>query len=233
MTRLSMSFGQRVDDGRELTLADVIYRDLRKAIVRGEIRPNQRITEAQLGIEMKVSRTPIREVLQRLANDGLVISLRRRGWQVHEHTAGEIREIFESRAALESYAARLAAARVTPEQLEVIQRTLGERGSGMMGNARHDLVELNDRFHDSVTDAGGNTLLAELVRRSRLYHFNYQLAALYSKKALAQSHTEHQQLVRALRDHDPDAAADAVRRHVESALETVRILRTSPAYAED
>jgi len=105
-----------------------------------------------------------------------------------------------------------------------ITRKLGPAWKQSIGHTATQSVYLH-WMHDSVTDEGGNTLLAELVRRSRLYHFNYQLAALYSKKALAQSHTEHQQLVRALRDHDPDAAADAVRRHVESALETVRILQ--------
>src|SRR3978361_1268708 len=81
------------------------YEENRGAIVEGKIRPNERLIEADLAERLEVSRTPVRESMQRLAADGLVIS-RRRGWAVREHSPQEIQEIYEVRAALEGYAAR-------------------------------------------------------------------------------------------------------------------------------
>src|SRR5579862_6008283 len=94
----------------ERTLSIQTYDELRTAIVQGRIRPNQRLIETELAEEYGVSRTPVRESLQRLAAVGLIVAARR-GWTVREHSLDEIREIYEVRAALEGYAARLAAER--------------------------------------------------------------------------------------------------------------------------
>src|ERR1051326_9590051 len=93
---------------------DGLYERLRHSIVSGELRPSQRVLELELAAQLEVSRTPVREALQRLAGDGLVLS-HRRGWIVREHTALEIKEIYECRMALEGYAARLAARRARPQ----------------------------------------------------------------------------------------------------------------------
>ena len=91
-----------------------IYSRIRSAILRGELRPNEPLIEADLALSLGVSRTPIREGLQRLATDGLIVA-RRRGWAVRDHSEAEIRHIYEVRAALEGYAAWLAAERETPD----------------------------------------------------------------------------------------------------------------------
>src|SRR2546430_2516572 len=93
---------------RGASRSDGVYVQLRRAIVQGQLRPKQRLVEAELAETLEVSRTPIREALQRLALDGLV-SRHRRGWVVREHEADEIKDIYACRAALEGYAARLAA----------------------------------------------------------------------------------------------------------------------------
>src|SRR3954471_15798899 len=93
---------------RSANRTDSVYEQLRSEIVRGQLRPNERLIEAELAERLQVSRTPIREGLQRLAADGLVAS-RLRGWIVYEHTLDQIRDIYETRAALEGFAARLAA----------------------------------------------------------------------------------------------------------------------------
>src|SRR5436190_22723903 len=95
------------------SLTEAIYEQLRSEIVRGQLRPNERLVEAEIAERLQVSRTPVRESLQRLAADGLVVS-RRRGWVVYEHTIDQIRDIYETRIALEGYATRLAAERATP-----------------------------------------------------------------------------------------------------------------------
>ncbi|HZU16794.1 MAG TPA: GntR family transcriptional regulator [Candidatus Dormibacteraeota bacterium] len=205
------------DRSRTTTLADQVYERLRQAIVRGELRPNQRLVEAELAASLNVSRTPIREVLQRLEADGLVVSARR-SWLVREHTADEIRQIFECRMALEGQAARLAATRATPQQLAAIERAAAEVGRVIQDRARR--VEANDRFHELVNRAAANPMLTTLIERSRLYHFNRRLAVLYTEQELSRSQEQHLRLVDALRDRDPDAAERVTREHLETSLQT-------------
>lgn len=196
---------------------DHLYEEIRRAIVQGELRPNQRLVEAELAEMLFVSRTPIREALQRLAIDGLV-SHRRRGWVVREHDASEIQQIYACRAALEGYAARLVALHASEEQLDEIEAILFRVADT---SNRDEMVAVNEDFHEAIIDAAANPLLAELARRSRLYYFNKRVAHLYTEAQAAQSRQQHIRLLQALRDRDPDAAEAVTREHIETALQAI------------
>lgn len=200
-------------------LSEETYLRLRRDIVQGLLRPNERLVEAELAERLAVSRTPVRESLQRLVADGLVVS-RRRGWVVHEHTPDEIRQIYEIRGALEGYAARLAAERATDEQLTRILAAHEENKRSLQTSIK-DMVEENDRFHDAVNAASNNPRLAELIERNRLYFFNYNLASLYSQEELSGSVAQHEEMVRALLDRNAHQAEVLTRKHVHDALALV------------
>ncbi len=215
-----MSEAKRMgEEGDSDSLSEATYRRLRFDIVRGLLRPNERLIEAELAERLTVSRTPVRESLQRLAADGLVVS-RRRGWVVYEHTPDEIREIYEIRSALEGYAAGLAAERATEEHLLEIAKILQE-SVDIARVPRQRMVEVNDRFHDAIIEASGNRRLAEEIRRNRLYYFNQRLANLYSDEEVSTSRAQHDQIVRAILDRDSREAEEITRSHVRHALETI------------
>src|SRR3954469_10671867 len=139
--------------------SDGIYERLRLAIVTGQVRPNERLIEVELAQQLEVSRTPIREGLLRLAAEGLVIS-RRHGWVVREHTRNEIRSIYETRAALEGYCARLAAERATDAELKAIASLHRDNTAGLTVAARRNtLVDINEEFHDAIVHAAQNERL--------------------------------------------------------------------------
>ena len=92
------------------SLTSDAYHRLRTEIIQGKIRPNERLIAADLAERLAISRTPVREALQLLASEGLVVGVKR-GYVVRDHTAAEIRQIYEVRAALEGMAARLVAER--------------------------------------------------------------------------------------------------------------------------
>lgn len=206
--------GSRKDRNKS-TMASIACEALRERIVEGHFRPNQRLVEAELGELLNMSRTPIREALRLLAVDGLTYP-EHAGWVVREHTPAEIAEIFETRAALESHSARLAAARATDEQLENIRIALNEN-DGKFDLDRSVLVKVNSLFHDSVAVAAANPMLMNLATKSRYYFFNVRLAKLYTDEELRKTHEEHREIYHALTERDSDRAADAVRRHVEFA----------------
>lgn len=197
--------------------SDYLYEQLRRAITQGELRPNQRLVETELAEMLAVSRTPVREALQRLAMDGLV-SRRRRGWVVREHNATEIEQIYACRAALEGYAARLVALYATDSQLDEISGILFSVSDT---SNRDEMVAVNEHFHEAIIDAANNPLLSQLARRSRLYYFNKRVAHLYTDVEATQSRSQHIRLLEALRDRDPDAAEAITREHIATALQAI------------
>lgn len=187
------------------SLGDGVYQRLRTAIIRGDLRPNERLVEADLAAWLEVSRTPVRECLQRLVTERLVAN-RRRGWVVHEHSIEEIREIYGLRAALEGYAAQLAARQASRSQVDRIMALARIDPAIYADPPRRGLVEYNQEFHDTVVESCGNARLAEAIRRSREYYFNYRIAAVYTAGEVADGIAGHQAIGQAIRRQDGDAA---------------------------
>jgi DNA-binding GntR family transcriptional regulator len=195
-------------------LGSTAYRRLRWDIVHGVLRPNEALIEGELSERLGISRTPVRESLQRLADDGLIV-MRRRRWYVYEHTAEEIREIYEIRAAQEGFAARLACERATDEQIAEIAAAATEVDQA----GTDDRVAANDAFHDLLNAACGNRRLVELIGKSRLFHFNRRLANAYSPDQRTRSSAQHQAIVDAFIARDPATAEALVREHVLDAAD--------------
>ena len=201
------------------TRSDGVYERLREAIVTGRVRPNERLVETELADWLKVSRTPIRESLNRLAVEDLVMS-RRRGWVVREHSGDEIRQIYETRAALESYCARLAAERASEAQLAEIA-SLHRDNKGISTSSREHLVNVNDRFHDAIISAAQNERLFYMVRKNRTYYFNFRIAELYSDEETQAALAGHEAIVCCLLDRDPNRAEHEMRAHIDAALKVI------------
>jgi DNA-binding GntR family transcriptional regulator len=197
-----------------------VYEQLRTAIVQGTIRPNERLIETELAERLEVSRTPVRESMLRLAGDGLITN-HRRGWVVREHSSDEIREVFEVRAALEGFAARLAADRATDEELVMIAKIHQDYIDSVSNTARGELLEHNDAFHDAVIAAARNQLLAERIHANSQYYFIHRIAGFLSDEEVRNSIEGHGRLVDALSDRDPAAAESAARTAVFEGLAKV------------
>ncbi|MDI1464991.1 GntR family transcriptional regulator [Catellatospora sp. KI3] len=197
------------------TLSDNVYRWLRDQIVLGKLGPNEPLVEAAIAEKLQVSRTPIRESMQRLAADGLIVSHRRR-WIVRQHDRDEIVAIYEVRMALESFAARFACQRATDAELAAVERLCGSWTGGTGGG--FDFVVFNDRFHSLIVDAAHNPRLARTIEQNHLYFFNSQVAEHYAAADVQSSQDEHVALVASLLARDADRAAEISRRHAEDAL---------------
>lgn len=194
------------------------YAALRQDILLGRYRPNQRLVEVELCEQLDLSRTPIRQALLRLQYDGLVES-RRRGWIVHEHTETEVRQIYEVRAALEGFAARLASVHASPDELAELEQLYPEPIPQLVAGPRARLVELNRVFHRRINEVAGNERLADLCESNQAFAFNYQLAATYSDAEMAASLEMHWSILAAIQAGDGDEAERLGREHVTSSLQ--------------
>ena len=212
MADVSVLESKAQDDGRTSTTSDEVYEKLRLAIVTGEIRPNAPLIEVDLANALKVSRTPIRESLQRLAADQLVVP-RKRGWAVKEYSAQEIQESYEVRAALEGYAARLAATRASDDEIAAITEIQRLRDAET-NPTREFRVRTNRQFHDGIIKAARNDRLAEAIYRSGRFYFNERIAAITSREDFAANQSDHARIVLALQSRDPARAEEAMRSHI-------------------
>jgi DNA-binding GntR family transcriptional regulator len=216
--------------GKNGTRTEEVYQRLRRDIRLGVVAPSDRLVEVDLAERLAVSRTPVREALQRLAADGLVVS-KRRSWTVYQHSLGEIRDLYEARAALEGYAAGLAAGRASTADLEKVAARYrkgvarveaeAERDDGL-NRVRSAVVDVNDIFHDDVSRSAGNPWLVELIQRSRSFYFNREIARLYSKEELTQAFSDHETILEALFSRDAERAERVARRHVEEGFAVIR-----------
>lgn len=210
------------DEPAHGSLSEAVYTAVHHRIVTGVYRPNQRLVETEIAAELGASRTPVREALVRLINDGLAVRSRH-GLMVREFTLPEVREIYEVRAALEGYAARLAAERRTPEALAMLGETLQHHARTSQDEAldRAKVVESNADFHDAVLAASGNIRMRGLASGNQSYFFNIEAAAVTSDEALVVALDEHQLIYDAIRDRDGDKAEAIVRGHIMAGLKVI------------
>jgi DNA-binding GntR family transcriptional regulator len=189
-----------------------VYETLRNAILSGEIRPNEPLIEADLASALNVSRTPIREAIQRLAVEQLIVA-RKRGWAVREITAAEASENSEVRAALEGYAARLAVERASDEEIAAAVAVHRRR---LTINPTNDTarVETNRELHGIIVAAARNEKLRDAILRSGRFYFNGSVARMTSEEEFHLSNRDHEQIVQALQARDSDAAELAMRNHI-------------------
>ncbi|MEW2354136.1 GntR family transcriptional regulator [Spirillospora sp. NPDC029432] len=197
---------------------DIAYEAVRQMILSGEAGAGSRLGEAELAETLGLSRTPVREALQRLGADGLVEVLPHRGARVARWTRQDLAEIFELRALLEPYAAARAA---RLGQDATVLDDLRERCAAMERAAAEgdlDLVaRLNGRFHAAVIEASGNGRLPGML--TSVMHAPLILGTFhrYDAGAMARSMNHHRELVAAIAAGDPAWAESVMRAHIRAA----------------
>jgi DNA-binding GntR family transcriptional regulator len=191
---------------------------IREAIVDGRLAPGQRLKEVQLARELGISRTPIREALLLLQAEGLVEASPNRGSTVRTYDVQELEDIYELRAVVEGHAARRAAARITPEELDELRASC-VRFEALVADAVPsgpvtELVRENALFHAMILDACGSERLAGMVRPLIVPLLVYKSYVWYSPEQARLSLHSHVQLVKALERREAERADALMREHV-------------------
>lgn len=202
-------------------LSDQAYAQLRKDVMNCLIRPGEEVTEAQLVASYGHGKAAIRSALMRLSQEGLVVALPRRGYQIAPVTLRDIRELFQLRALLEPEATRLGVAQVDVVLMRELDATLA-RGY-VQGDADGEAAFLaaNRAFHSTLIAASGNEKLTRILENvidqmERLFHLG--LARSWHKEKLR---GEHRELVEAVEARDADRAAAIVAEHIETMRQSV------------
>lgn len=204
-----------------LPLRDVVFNTLRQAILRGDLKPGERLMEISLANKLGVSRTPVREAIHKLEQEGLVLMIPRRGAEVAQITEKSLRDVLEVRGALEELAVRLACERMTGQALGELNRA-AERFEKTLGNSDITAVaEADVAFHDVIYMATDNQRLIALLNNLREQMYRYRVEYLKRGECHAQLLSEHQEIIEAITNKEVERAVEVTCRHIDNQVEAV------------
>jgi DNA-binding GntR family transcriptional regulator len=197
------------------TKADLVYERLRDAILSGELKPGERVNVDALARQLGTSKIPLREAVQRLTTQGLVVQPNpHAGAQVAPLSLREMRGVYLARGALEGLAARVAATTVSDAELAELQDMHEQMRQRLIDGDHRDLSMLNRRFHTGIADATHYATLRELTDLTLLRVQHYRIGVRV-EPAWDQVIGEHSAILDALRRRDAEQAEQAARDHVE------------------
>lgn len=199
-----------------LPLRDVVFNTLRQAILKGELKPGERLMEMALAERLGVSRTPIREAMRKLELEGLVVMIPRRGAQVANITEQDLNDVLEVRIALENMAIEKACRRMTEEQLGMLWMAAEEFERDMQDGNLVKMAEADVAFHEILYEASGNKRLIQVLNNLREQIYRYRVEYLKEEETRQQLVREHQELFRAIRERDVERARRISYEHIEN-----------------
>jgi len=193
---------------------------LRKAIVGGRLKEGEKLSEPRLQEMFQTSRSPIREALGVLEQEGLVVRIPRKGAFVNKITLEELNDTTAVVAVLEGLAARSAVSRLTEADLRIMERLLQDMEREVGKYAIDTYTETHKKFHEIFVSRCGNKVLATLIGSLRQRYARPRVTSFYFKHNINAAVSSHSEIVEALKKGDPAAAEDVVKRHVMMGLVT-------------
>ena len=201
-----------------LPLREVVFLTLRKAILKGELQPGERLMEIALANRLGVSRTPVREAIRMLEHEGLVVMKPRRGAQVAKITEQELNDVLEVRKSLEMLAANKACERMTEEDMKAMRET-GAEFRKLALNPNCDLTALTEAdvaFHDTIYRGTRNRRLNQILANLREQMYRFRLEYLKDASIRESLVSEHEEIMKAVAGRDGELAADLIGAHIDN-----------------
>lgn len=217
----------QVNMNEYLPLRDVVFNTLRQAILRGELKPGERLMEIQLANKLGVSRTPIREAIRKLELEGLVLMIPRKGAEVAEITEKSLKDVLEIRRALEDLAVRLACEKITKEELAELKNAGDEFKKVLKSQDITEVAEADVKFHDVIYMATDNPKLIQLLNNFREQMYRFRVEYLKKAEVRPQLLAEHDEIIKYITEGNKEEASRVVTRHIENQALTVQdVIRT-------
>ena len=204
-----------------LPLRDVVFNTLRQAILKGDLKPGERLMEIQLANKLGVSRTPIREAIRKLELEGLVLTVPRKGAEVAEITEKSMRDVLEVRRTLEALAVQLACEKMNQEQIEELEQAAEVFRESLNSADVTRIAEADVAFHDVIYLATDNQRLISILNNLREQMYRFRVEHLKDKAYHPQLLKEHIEMIDHIRNHRKEEAMEVIFHHVDSQVDAV------------
>jgi DNA-binding GntR family transcriptional regulator len=205
----------------DLPLREVVFNILRKEILRGDLKPGERLMEIQLANRLGVSRTPVREAIRKLELEGLVMMTPRRGAEVAKITEKNLIDALEVRRTLEKLAVTLACERITEEEIEALKKASDHCGTFLNRNDIIGVAKADEEFHNVIYNATNNQKLIKILNNLSEQVYRYRVEYLKHKNNPAQINDEHKQLLEAIEERDVERASTIAALHIDNQAKIV------------
>ncbi len=217
-----MSEDLKLNMNAYLPLRDVVFQTLREAILKGDLRPGERLMELQLAAKLGVSRTPIREAIRMLEQEGLAVTIPRKGAEVARMTEKNMEDVLQIREALDDLAVQVACDKMTEEQLKNLTLAAKNFENAIQTGNLSKIVAYDVEFHDIIYESTDNPKLVTLLNNLREQIYRYRVEYLKEKENYPMLIKEHKTILEALREKDKERVADAMRNHIRNQAEAVK-----------
>lgn len=203
-------------------LREHVYGGIKSAIISGEFEPGRRLIEERLAEDMKTSRTPVREAIQKLEKEGLIYKLPRGGFAVKGVSEEEVDEVFGLRAILEGYAGYLATARIEQSELKSLEEIVKMEEACLRDMNVDEFIRLDGEFHDTLYKAAKNNRLYSLLNDLRDYMYRYRVIILrYGRKAQF-AVQDHKDMLASLKAKNARQVEKLVRKHMTRGKDLIK-----------
>ena len=197
-------------------LRELVYQELKHKILTGEIASQTRLMEIDLADKMNVSRTPIREALKQLEQDGLVTIEPRHGAYVSRISTKDLYNVFEVREDLEGLAAFLAAQRITEDKKGYLLELVRKYEDAVEKGAKEEIVALDEEYHKYIVSCSGNSTLVNMVGQVQELCLRFRYIYYDDLSAYNVMPAEHKRIAEAICTGDAETARDEADKHVKA-----------------
>lgn len=204
-----------------LPLRDVVFNTLRRAILKGDLKPGERLMEIALADRLGVSRTPIREAIRKLELEGLVVMAPRKGARVASITERDLNDVLEVRKGMETLAIKLACKRITEEELEKLEEIEMKFQKMIENDDLTGMAETDVAFHDTIYHATNNQRLVQLLNNLGEQMYRYRMEYLKDREGWNTLIEEHRAICEALRERDQEKGQECIYAHVDNQLKAI------------
>jgi DNA-binding GntR family transcriptional regulator len=201
----------------------VVYVDLKKRILNGELTPNTPLTEEALAEEFQVSRTPIRDALRKLEQDGLVEIIRRKGTYVRGLSTTDIEEIFTIREALEGICARVATELISNQNLDYLEMMLNRADEEFARGNIETAHKTGNEIHDVILRIAGNHRILNTVSNLKDHIQRLHTLSTNIPGRLELSNKQHWEIFHAIQKKNAELAENKMREHIRSTRSSIII----------
>lgn len=199
-----------------LPLRDVVFHTLREAILKGELKPGERLMEIQLANKLGVSRTPIREAIRMLELEGLAVTVPRKGAQVAKMTEKDMEDVLQIRGCLDELAVSLACDKMTTEQLKLLHIARKKFEDSIHGKDIKGVAQADEEFHDTIYQAADNPKLVSMLNNLREQIYRYRVEYLKDETTYPRLIAEHQEIYDGLLRKDKESVVKATGKHIRN-----------------
>lgn len=206
----------QIDMDEFLPLREVVFNTLRKAILTGQLKPGDRLMEVHLANRLGVSRTPIREAIHKLEQEGLVTMIPRRGAEVARITERSLQDVLEVRRALDALSVELACERITQEQIGRLADACEQFEKATHSKDTTAIAKADVAYHDIIVEATGNRRLQQLVNNLAEQMYRYRFVYLKDISQHELLVEEHREILQYIRKRDKEGASLAARKHIDN-----------------